>query len=93
VAVFARCHAADHELVVRCFCPADGIPEDPVTGSANACIAAWLARHRALPGDRYRVSQGRELGRDGRLELRVDGADVWVGGGSVTVVDGHITLP
>ena len=29
----------DYQLAVRAFCPADNIPEDPVTGSANACIA------------------------------------------------------
>src|SRR3546814_17984486 len=36
VAVFGREPAgSDAALAVRCFCPADGIPEDPVTGSAN----------------------------------------------------------
>ena len=37
IAVFARCRNQPFELVVRAFAPADGIPEDPVTGSANAC--------------------------------------------------------
>lgn len=92
VAVFARCEGGDADLVVRCFCPADGIPEDPVTGSANACIAAWLERRGLLPASTYRVSQGRELGRDGRLELRVESGAVWVGGEAVTVIDGMIRL-
>ena len=43
---------SDHQLVVRAFCPADNIPEDPVTGSANACIAAQLAQAGALAGQR-----------------------------------------
>ena len=92
VAAFARSTHPDYQLVVRCFCPADGINEDPVTGSANACIAAWLAGHGTLPAASYRVSQGRELGRDGKLQLRVAAEGVWVGGASVTVIDGRIAL-
>ncbi len=92
VAAFARSAHSDYQLVVRCFCPADGINEDPVTGSANACIAAWLAGHGSLPGSSYQVSQGREVGRDGKLQLRVADNGVWVGGASVTVIDGRIAL-
>ncbi|MGQ0799749.1 MAG: PhzF family phenazine biosynthesis protein [Pseudomarimonas sp.] len=92
VAAFARCAHPDHQLVVRCFCPADGINEDPVTGSANACIAAWLAGQGRLPAANYQVSQGREMGRDGKLHLQVADDGVWVGGSSVTVIDGRIAL-
>lgn len=91
-AVFAGADSPDYDLVVRCFCPDLGIPEDPVTGSANASIAAWLSRHGLLPGATYRASQGREMGRDGRLELRVDAGEVWVGGQSVTVIDGGLAI-
>ncbi len=91
-AVFARAGSPDYDVVVRCFCPDLGIPEDPVTGSANASIAAWLSRHGLLPAAGYRASQGRELDRDGRLELRVDAGEVWVGGESVTVVDGSVAI-
>ena len=72
VAVFARCRDRPFELVVRAFVPADGIPEDPVTGSANAAIAAWLNENDALPALRYLSSQGREVGRDGIVECAVD---------------------
>lgn len=40
VAVFGRETSAAAQIAVRAFCPADGIPEDPVTGSANAAIGA-----------------------------------------------------
>lgn len=91
LAVFAQSHAADAQLAVRAFCPADGIPEDPVTGSANAGIAAWLHLNDALPARRYVASQGREIGRDGRIEIEVDGADeVWIGGRTQTVVRGEL---
>lgn len=93
VAVFGRePTGSDAALAVRCFCPADGIAEDPVTGSGNACIAAWLAAHGRLPAAEYRASQGRELGRDGIVYLRVTGDGVWLGGHSRTIIDGQISV-
>ncbi len=84
-------------LVVRAFCPADGIAEDPVTGSANAAIAAhlWASGALAAIGHRYGASQGRELGRDGRVEVCVDEASgaVEIGGASLTCIDGTLALP
>ena len=93
LAVFGRTGASDHDLAVRAFCPADGIPEDPVTGSANASIAALLHRADALPraGGRYLASQGRELGRDGKVEVQVDGeGEVWIGGQVQAVIRGSV---
>lgn len=95
LAVFGRTPAgSDHDLAVRAFCPADNIPEDPVTGSVNACIAAALHAAGTLPGraNRYTASQGRELGRDGRVTLRVDAdGEVWIGGQVQPVIAGHVT--
>lgn len=89
VAVFARCPDGPHALVVRAFVPADGIPEDPVTGSANAAITAWLHANGALPAGRFLSSQGREVGRDGIVECAVDGdGETWIGGQTQTVVEG-----
>ncbi|WP_159015426.1 PhzF family phenazine biosynthesis protein [Cognatiluteimonas profundi] len=97
LAVYARAPAdSRHQLVVRAFCPADNIPEDPVTGSANACIAALLADAGALPGagGRYRASQGREVGRDGVVDVEVDAAgDVWIGGQVQRVIAGSVLWP
>jgi PhzF family phenazine biosynthesis protein len=96
-AVGLAVHAADerdaHHLAVRAFCPADNIPEDPVTGSAQAAIAARLAAAGRLPGrdGRYIGSQGREMGRDGRVEVYVDAdGDVWIGGAVQSVIQGHL---
>jgi PhzF family phenazine biosynthesis protein len=91
LAVHAAADADDHQRVVRAYCPSDGTAEDPVTGSANACIGAQLlSAGRLRVGDRYVASQGRELGRDGRVEVRLESDGVWIGGESVTVVDGMI---
>ena len=78
---------------VRAFFSKDGqTAEDPVTGSLNAAIAEWLvAGGRAtLP---YVVSQGRMLGRRGRLHLSAggDGA-IWVAGATATCVAGEVDL-
>ncbi|PSM14634.1 PhzF family phenazine biosynthesis protein [Stenotrophomonas maltophilia] len=95
VAVFADEAGTDHPRVVRAFCPADApsVPEDPVTGSANALIGAWLRQRNALPGreGRYVASQGREVGRDGRVQVQVDAqGTVWIGGQVQCVIDGSI---
>ncbi|WP_284172595.1 PhzF family phenazine biosynthesis protein, partial [Xanthomonas citri] len=93
LAIYAPMHDHDADLVVRAFCPGDGIPEDPVTGSANACIAARLHGEDRLPGaqSRYVASQGREVGRDGRVHVDVDAeGEVWIGGATLQVIDGRI---
>ena len=93
LAVFGRADGPDHDLAVRAYCPADGIPEDPVTGSANASIAALLHHAGASPlaDGRYIASQGREMGRDGRVEVQVDrGNEVWIGGQVQAVIRGSV---
>lgn len=89
--IFARSGGAGHELVVRAFPLGVGISEDPASGAANAAIAAFLDECGALGalGNSYRVSQGREMGRDARLLLRLDAErQVWVGGRCETLVKG-----
>lgn len=95
VAVFADEAGSGHARVVRAFCPADAasVPDDPVTGSANALIGAWLRQRNALPGveGRYIASQGREVGRDGRVHVEVDAqGTVWIGGQVQPVIDGRV---
>jgi PhzF family phenazine biosynthesis protein len=94
IAVFGREDAADAALAVRAFCPADGIPEDPVTGSANAAIAAFLhaSGDLATIGHRYRASQGREVGRDGHVDVAVDEKTgiIEIGGHCVSCIVGNL---
>lgn len=94
---FARADAGrDYDLVVRAFVGAPARFEDAASGAANATLAAWLNHNGALPGrdGRYTVSQGREVGFDARLHLRVDAdGDVWSGGQVCNVVRGAIDWP
>lgn len=96
LAIFATSKDPNHQLAVRAFCPADGIPEDPVTGSVNAGIAALLHSQDRLAeiGSSYRASQGREVGRDGIVEVTIgDGGRIWIGGDTTAVVEGSVSWP
>lgn len=95
VSVFGREHGTEAAIAVRAFCPADGIPEDPVTGSANAAIMAFLAdRGDTSFGNHYRASQGREVGRDGYVEVMRDplSGNITIGGQCVPLIRGHLEL-
>lgn len=87
--VFAR--LANGDAVVRSFAAADGIAEDPVCGSGNGAVAAYR-RWSGTGGADYRASQGREIGRDGVINIRFDGGDIFVGGDCVTVVEGSVLI-
>ncbi|PWC23014.1 phenazine biosynthesis protein PhzF family [Brenneria roseae subsp. roseae] len=88
-----RASPADYE--VRTFyIELDTLKEDPVTGSANACIAALL-RHQHYPDNitedlGYSVRQGIRRQCDGRLFITYLNDEPWVGGHSVTIIDGTL---
>ena len=82
----------------RMFAPADGVPEDPATGSAAGPLACHLARHgRIAFGEEIEISQGAEIGRPSTLYARVEGVPeriekVEVGGSAVVVARGEFRL-
>jgi PhzF family phenazine biosynthesis protein len=83
----------DYELVVRAFPAGVGIVEDPASGAANGLIAAVIAQRepRGALANGYRVSQGREIGHDATIDIRIDAdAAVWVGGRAWTIIDGEV---
>ncbi|PWK84336.1 PhzF family phenazine biosynthesis protein [Fulvimonas soli] len=96
VAVFGRETGGGAAMAVRAFCPADGIPEDPVTGSANAAIMAMLAAAGDPDGYglRYRASQGREVDCDGYVDVARDAATgaITIGGACAVGVRGELRL-
>ncbi len=96
VAAFALLEGDGPRVHIRCFAPAFGVYEDPVTGSANAALPAYLARAGMLDGlgREYVSTQGTELGRDGRVYVRVldDDGHAEIGGHAVTVIDGEISF-
>jgi len=66
------------------------LTEDPITGSANACLARYFAA--AGQTTDYRVRQGTVLQRAGRVQVTFAGDEIWIGGNTVTVIDGTISL-
>jgi len=92
VTLFAS--SAKSEMHVRSFAPAHAIPEDPVCGTGNLSVAAYLRHTGQLQrfGDRYAARQGMQMGRDGRVSVRVDPDGVRIGGPSVTCVDGTLRV-
>jgi PhzF family phenazine biosynthesis protein len=84
---------APEALELRAFFPKDGaLVEDPVTGSLNASVAEWLVGSGRVTAP-YIAAQGTALGRAGRVHItRDDGGQIWVGGGTVTCVEGRVEL-
>jgi PhzF family phenazine biosynthesis protein len=85
-------HEPGHDAAfeVRAFIGGGGY-EDPVTGSLNASVAQWLIG-AGLAKASYVAAQGTALLRTGRVYLRKDGNDIWVGGDVVEVVAGEVKL-
>jgi PhzF family phenazine biosynthesis protein len=80
------------DLEVRSFAPLHGVPEDPVCGSGNGCVASMIQRDRVTTFSRYVAAQGRCLGRDGRVFVHyADDGTIWLGGAAVTCVEGTLT--
>jgi PhzF family phenazine biosynthesis protein len=87
-------HPPQHEVQfeVRAFFSGhNGLAEDPVTGSLNAALAQWLIDAGLAPPT-YVAAQGSALGRAGRVFVQRDGDDIWIGGHSVTVIEGRVDL-
>jgi PhzF family phenazine biosynthesis protein len=80
------------QFEVRAFFPGNnGLCEDPVTGSLNAAIAQWLIGAGLAPS-RYVAAQGTALARAGRVHVAQEGDVIWIGGASVTCINGTVLL-
>ncbi len=69
----AETYHQENQLNVRVFAPLLGITEDPATGSANGCLAAYLVKYRYFRSESFdsvRVEQGYEIKRPSLLRLR-----------------------
>ncbi|WP_017197275.1 PhzF family phenazine biosynthesis protein [Arthrobacter sp. M2012083] len=79
------------DFEVRTFIPGDAMVEDPVTGSFNAGAAQWLIGSGRAP-DEYVAAQGTVLGRAGRVHIKAEDGEIWVGGASATCIEGTVHL-
>lgn len=70
-------------------------PEDPFTGSATGCMAAYLWAHGLIEGPTFTAEQGHGLGRPGQAQVEVVGArdaisGVKVSGQGALVMSGQV---
>ena len=86
--VFSPSGESSSAIHVRSFAPAQAIPEDPVCGTGNLSVAAFVDKRF---GAEYIARQGMQIGRDGKVFVRVRPQGVYLGGHAVTGVDGAIS--
>jgi len=76
------------DFVSRFFAPAQGVPEDPVTGSAHCTLVPyWAKRLGKIEFEARQVSR-----RGGALHCVLDGERVRIGGAAVTYLQGQIEV-
>ncbi len=91
-------HVRGCDVRARVFVPGSTVPEDPATGSANACLAAYLAARTPRDGVlNWEVAQGIEMGRPSRLSIEANKTGgaidaVRVGGATVMMSEGVMSL-
>lgn len=84
------------DTFARLLLPPPFPPEDPFTGSATGCMAAYLFANGAI-GRKFTAEQGHDLGRPGQAEVEVLGVPdditgVKVGGSGVLIMQGEVAL-
>ncbi len=77
----------------RFFNPTVGIWEDPATGSAAGPLVSRLVARGVVPdGASVLVEQGHAIGRPSRIQVQVSGERVRIGGASIVVAEGTLTV-
>ncbi len=78
----------------RMFAPREGIPEDPVTGTASAAAGVYLRFAEAFEGmpEEMIFEQGHHVDRPGDVRVRVGDA-VHIGGRAITSLEGELLIP
>ncbi|NLY72474.1 MAG: PhzF family phenazine biosynthesis protein [Tissierellia bacterium] len=86
--LYAMESGEDYDIYTRDFAPACGIPEDPVTGSANGALYGILVDNGVISPERELIfAQGHALGLKGRVHGIMDKKTgrILVGGRAVQV--------
>jgi trans-2,3-dihydro-3-hydroxyanthranilate isomerase len=85
------------QVAARHFSLPPDIIEDPVTGSATGCMAAYLWRYGLMPKPTFVCEQGHNLGRPGRVDAEVVGPreeieTVKISGNAVVLMRGELSI-
>jgi PhzF family phenazine biosynthesis protein len=93
--------SSDYLTESRMFCPALGIPEDPVSGNAHGLLGAYLAHYgflkRSDSRSAFSGAQGHYVNRPGRVDVELEFRDgaldgVWIVGQAVSIFETEIVL-
>ena len=85
----------------RMFCPALGIPEDPVSGNAHGLLGAYLVDHGLLQHGgttaKFTGAQGHHLHRAGRVDVELEFSEgkldgVWIVGQAVSIFETEMEM-
>ena len=87
--VTAQSQTNDFDFWSRFFCPAVGVNEDPVTGSAHCCLAPYWATK--LGRNELRGFQASERG--GTIDVQLKQDRVRLGGVATTIFSGELHVP
>lgn len=81
-------------IEVRAFVPAHGINEDPVCGSGNGAVGAFIRDSGQVHhfGSEFVAAEGVVVGRAGVVRLSVAADRIQVGGKAVTCIDGQLRV-
>jgi PhzF family phenazine biosynthesis protein len=86
--ITSRCDSTQADFVVRCFAPAAGINEDPVTGSAHCALTPlWAEKLGKTALDSLQLSK-----RTGRLKVKLNGDRVEMKGKALTVFEAKMKI-
>lgn len=87
-------YESDLQLSVRVFVDYLGIPEDPATGSAAGCLAAYLLKHNVFKEQSLtlKAGQGYEIGRPSSIYMNAkllnEIYDINIGGKVIEIAEG-----
>ncbi|OCX17431.1 PhzF family phenazine biosynthesis protein [Pseudomonas graminis] len=85
---------SDAGVEVRAYAPACGVNEDPVCGSGNGAMAAFIRDTGQASdfGTSLLASQGVKVNRRGFIQLSITGDVITVGGNAVTCISGTMSI-
>ena len=88
----------DEDVYSRVFMDETGSPEDPATGSAHGCLAAYMLKYDIMQKSKisYVAFQGSELGRPSKLYIEASLTNgvyvLQVGGQAIVTASGEMPL-
>ncbi len=94
VTIFGKYEDSEDFIEVRSYAPSDGIDEDPVCGSGNGSVCAYMLENKLIaPNFSYKARQGRAINRDGQIFARIDqNSQIFIGGKCAIGVVGTLEI-